>query len=234
MNNLISQITGVKEDVPVPCAVMPRTNYRDRLERMRKRRDPDGIEDDNESQVSRVLGEADQEQDAPSEGIIPDEAEDLDIDTNSTAKLRPVKDVVQEPSSPTGEKEKYLTPYSALTAPDVTPQALEPIDPSRVPGKPAGQPFRAADAASAPEPEPHGGINAMDVLLGRDRAGASTTPEVNPAREISTAEAQRMLNISPTGEPVSGKAALQEGQPMPEHQVSDGSKVLQAYRRFAG
>lgn len=126
MNPLISQITGgVNEDVPVPCAVLPAKSYRDRLALLRQRRGED--EDGN---VKDVLGEAQKPAD-----VIPDNADELDPQEKAggtiTSRLAPVKDVVQEPTKPRDDDEKFTSPFSALTAPDATPDSLTQIDPSK-------------------------------------------------------------------------------------------------------
>ena len=245
MNDLVSRmIGGVTEDVPVPCAAVTTKSMRSRLNKMRRRRDPDGIEsddDDDNDTVRRVLGESEDDDDQEMDGIFPTSAEDLD--THNTAlqtPLRPIKDVVQEPSHPTGEKEKLLTPYSALTAPDVTPNSMEPIDPSKVPGMEPGAAFKAQDLdieGTPPSAEASPVVNAMDVLLGRRRGQAqSAAPEEKgevpgEAAPIMTAEAaERMVNGMGNG--VSGEAVLQQGVPMPTPPPpSTGGNIMEAFRR---
>lgn len=237
MNDLVSKL--VREDVPIPCAAKTTTSYRDRLTRLRKRRDPEGIEDSDEEAVTvrRVMGIREQQQEQPMDGIFPEDAEDLDDPSGSTltTPLRSIKDVVQEPSHPTGEKEKLLTPYAALTAPDVTPQAMEPIDPSNVPGMEPADSFNSTDLSAegvAPNAEPSPVMpNAMDVLLGRKRdqaASAEPTPQGTPPPPVMTEEAaSRMFNS--TGDTT---ASLNQGVPMPIPEPTDGRQVMEAFRRF--
>lgn len=236
MNDLVSKL--VREDVPIPCAAKTTASYRDRLNRLRKRRDPEGIEDSDEEEatVRRVMGIREQQQEQPMDGIFPEDAEDLDDHSGSTltTPLRSIKDVVQEPSHPTGEKEKLLTPYAALTAPDVTPQAMEPIDPSNVPGMEPADSFTSTDLSAegvAPNAEPSPVMpNAMDVLLGRKRgqtASAEPTPQGTPPPVMTEESASRMFN--PTGD---ATATLQQGVPMPIPEPTDGRQVMEAFRRF--
>lgn len=240
MNTLIERVTGsgkksVRENVPVPCAVVPRAAQRDRMNRLRKRRDPDNLEDgdgvEESSVMSRVLGEANQDNGE----VIPQDAEELDAgNATITTKLRDVKDVVQEPSYPSGEKEKYLTPYAALTAPDATPDSMKPLDPSDVPGSVEGKEFKTSDlvsqSAQQQQPAPQPTVNAMDVLLGR--RGAAAAPAAKPGDDLSTPvmteeSAARMFTVPSTPEELVGKQ-------MPEHKAGTGTEILSAFRRFNG
>ncbi len=253
-NPLIDQIMGfsrpIREDVPVPCACIPTRTLRDRMNKERLPLDGDGkseTEEDLRADVRAVLGEAEEEK------IIPDDAQPIDdVGRNIiTTKLNPIKDVVQEPSHPYGPKEKYLTPYAALTAPDATPEGLSPIDPSRVPGQGVAQAFTwdelkkagetpAAAPASTPIPTP--AVNPLDVLLGRQptaksaeefgKQGTVTTEEAalsaagisNPIVEEEAkakAAAALVANPDPTG------ASL-----MPDHKAADTKTVCEIARRF--
>jgi hypothetical protein len=246
MNPLLAKVTGtIQEDdvVPVPGGAMPRRFYRDRAQRDRVERQTEESED---SDLRRVLGEAET-------GVIPDNAEELD-DTGSSVlpkRLRAIKDVVQEPSYPHTDKEKLLTPYAALTAPDATPDALAPIDPSRVPGK-STQSFTAAELdkpaaeaeeaipATAEEVESPGvdkATRTMDVLLGRTRApkAAASRAQAEQASTItSESAAYAALGIqSPAAAEAIG-AAMVPGTPMPSHKDGDSKVICETFRRFMG
>jgi hypothetical protein len=255
MNPLISQVTGrggsVQEDVPVPCAVLPRTNYRDRLNRLRRRRGEPVDDDGEEGGVSRALGE-----NQKAVNVIPDEAEDLDPMEQSggtiTTRLNPIRDVVQEPTKPKDDDEKFTSPYTALTAPDATPDSLTQTDPSRLPGLTldkftakqaaegpgaAAAPHEPASDISAPDAGVDSATHTMDVLLGRRRVGSPPSqrkPEEFQGMGAITTEAQALtvLNISPTGAPVSGQALLGQGVEMPAPTASDGKTIFEAARRF--
>lgn len=265
-NPILDQVMGrkprVDEDVPVPCAVMPRRSYRDRLERQRQRRDPEGIETEKEREdesmdadLRAVLGEA--EEGRAETDIIPKNAEEIDgTEHVITARMNPIKDVVQEPSHPSGEKEKYLTPYAALTAPDATPEGMSPIDPSRVPGMAAPNKFSWSDLEKAtPEPPPEApaaslgsdtAVNAMDVLLGRERGAgrpAANTAEMAAAGQVATEEAvlaSMGIQNPVIAEEAAAKAAAAlvanpdptGGSLMPEHKPADPKKVYEAARKW--
>lgn len=195
--------------------------------------------------LKKVLGE-----DAKS--VFPDDAQDLDQTQDIVGKpLRPIQKVVQEPSKPPGDKEKYLTPYSALTAPDCTPDSLQPIDPSKVPGGGGPERFTAADLENAPEAPQTGmgqqdpAMRAMDVLLGNRRVGsaAKTPQEFAAAGAMSTEEAEAMVARSGVlNEEVATQAkafattalmSAQDGGEMPPPAApSSGKKVYETFRKF--
>jgi hypothetical protein len=255
MNPLISQVTGkgkrVQEDVPVPCAALPRTNYRDRMNNLRRRRGEPVDDDDaaGDSEVSRALGE-----NQKPVNVIPDEAEELDPMEQSggtiTTRLNPIRDVVQEPTKPKDDDEKFTSPYTALTAPDATPDSLTQTDPSKLPGltldkftsKQAAEagapaPQEAASEISAPDAGVDGATHTMDVLLGRRRVGnppSARKPEEFQGMGAITNEAQALaaLSITPTGAPVSGQALLGQGVEMPAPTAGDGKTIFEAARRF--
>ena len=197
--------------------------------------------------LRKVLGEG-----SSNKSLFPDNARDMDATNDIVGKpLRPIVKVVQEPSRPSGDKEKYLTPYAALTAPDCTPDSLKPIDSSRVPGSTGPERFTASDLENTQEvPETglgsqHPSMKAMDVLLGRRRTGnpARTPAEFQEAGNVQT-EAQAAAMVASLNEDAGASAKVaaqsailsaQDGGAMPEPAPpSDGRNVLSAFRRFVG
>jgi hypothetical protein len=250
-NPLMSRLLGESDDVVPVIANTSRATFRSRAVQSRQ------TEDETDDSVQRMVGEAKtetygggNEDEDEDEGVIPDNAEPIDSSEMVVGKpLRQPKEIVQEPSHPTGDKEKYQTPYAALTAPDVTPQSTQPIDPSQIPGAAGAEKFTAADLERAGSVEPSSGdvaAKAMDVLLGRNRAAkAATQPgEFEQAGEIATTEEQAaaMLGIqTPLYEKAAAKAAsvlvpaTEGGSAMPPPiPVSNGAAVYSAFRRFAG
>lgn len=229
MNPLLDQVMGkrrVKEDVVPVIANLPRKTFRDRS-RVRAE-----DEDDDREDLKRAIGEGRGD-------VIPDDAENLDDKDTATitAKMRPVKDVVQEPSH-SGEKETYMAPYTALTAPDITPKALTPIDPSSIPGQQTTRfttdelqkQAEPTTEISAPESGTDKATRAMDVLLGRQRTGspAQNTQEFTEAGRVTTeAQAQAILGLGPSGE-----ALLAKGVEMAPPVQTDGKAVYEAARRY--
>jgi hypothetical protein len=197
--------------------------------------------------LKKVLGEAD--------GVIPKDAKEIDQTQEIIGKpVNPIVKVVQEPSHPTGEKEQYMTPYAALTAPDCTPEGMKPIDPSAVPGGAGGpEKFTAADIEGEEAHETglgqeHPSLKAMDVLLGRKRMGAMPhgTRDFASAGAIKTEEeAAAALGIqTPVNESVVAEAkqfaatavlpAMDGGSMPPPAPPGDGRHVLNAFRKFMG
>jgi len=266
-NPILDQVMGrssrVNEDVPVPCAIMPRRSYRDRLERQRQRRDPEGNETDQKREdesmsadLRAVLGEAeegDEEQVRAENDLIPKDAEEIDGTQHIlTTRLNKIKNVVQEPSHPSGEKEKYLTPYAALTAPDATPEGMSPLDSSKVPGMVAPNKFSWSDlekaTPEAPMASPGGdtAVNAMDVLLGRVRGAgqpAANTAEMAAVGQVATEEAMLaamgIQNPAIVAEAAAKAAAAMVVNPdptgsslMPDHKPADIQKVCETARKW--
>jgi hypothetical protein len=250
MNPLLAKVTGkvLQEDdvVPVPGGAMTRRFYRDRSQRNRVQR-----EDEDSSDLQRVIGESGNEE----KGVIPDSAEEIDDAGISVLpkKMRAIKDVVQEPSHPHTDREKLLTPYAALTAPDATPDAMSPIDPTKVPGKSAtfftaSELEKAEPAAEEGAPDPtvidEPGVDkatrTMDILLGRTRASkpAANSAEAAQAGAITTeAAAYAALNIKPVLSESAGAAigaAMVPGTPMPEPTRTDAKVVCDAFRKYMG
>jgi hypothetical protein len=242
----MARLLGESDVVPV-IANLPRETFRNRMVKSRQ------IKNDGDDSVRRMVGEASEdsaeEQDSRDEEVIPKDAEPVDPTEMTVGKpLREPKEIVQEPSHPTGDKEKYQTPYAALTAPDVTPQATQPIDPSRVPGAAGPERFRASDLERAEPSEPAGGedmaVRAMDVLLGRNRASkpASQPGEFEAAGAVATEEqAAAMMGVSSIMEDAQAKAANLlvaakdgGGEMPPPAPAGDGHAIYSAFRRFAG
>lgn len=238
-NRLLSRVFGESDDVVPVLASVPRRTSRDR-----GRVQPD---DDEGDDVKRMVGEA-----SNRVSVIPDDAEPVDpAETTDGKPLRAPKDIVQEPSHPAADKEKYLTPYSALTAPDVTPLSTQPIDPSEVPGTPSAEKFTAADLEQASEvggdmEQPNdNAAKAMDILLGKNRASKPPTQpgEFEQAGAVTTEQAEALLGVNKVvlQEEARAKAAAaltaatpgSSEMPAPAPH-SDGAKIYNAFRRFAG
>jgi len=241
MNSLLAKVTGkIQEDdvVPVPGGAVTRRTYRDRMVQQRQARR--GENEEYGDAVQRVVGEG-------KEGIIPNDAEEItDMGISVLPKTtNPIKDVVQEPSYPSAEREKLMTPYAALTAPDATPGAMTPIDASKIPGSTA-QKFTAAELEKAapeqevaPEEIEGPGVDkatrAMDVLLGRTRAGKPATDRADAERAgaiTSEAAAYAALRVDPPGMAETVGAAMVPGTPMPEPTVGDGKVICEAFRKY--
>lgn len=135
------------------------------------------------------------------------EIENTEGTPGSMAGIAPIKDFIAEPTDPYSNGEKVYSPATALVAPDVTPNATKPLDPSKMPGVhygtfnssqtepavPAAVPAAAPDAAAPP--------NAMEILLGRARGSAATASP--PTREgtdnipVTAESAAAMMGVTP-------------------------------------
>lgn len=209
----------------MPVAAMPRQTFRDRLQRRRKG-------EEGKTDVRRVVGEA-----AEEDALIPADAEKLNGVSDPIRKgIKPVKDVVMEPRDPYGEKERLMTPSSALVAPDCTPDATKPLPPSGA-GNPAGR-FRTRDAEADQEGGARGG--AIDAVLDRVKTPLPRDPDAvvtaesayNLLRVPSPSAQHASETVATSG--VSGQTILAEGQSMPAHVHSDGRAIFSAFRRFNG
>lgn len=110
------------------------------------------------------------------ENLFPEDAKVVDTQDASNNALS--LDDYEEPSSEVsdpykGDVEPLIDPTVALVAPDVTPNALKPVDPSSVPGASQGAPpeEKVSEPEAAPEPMP----------TEPPAAPASAAPEAAPA-----------------------------------------------------
>lgn len=220
MNSIVAGIMGLTEDdsVPVP-SVRPRQPKRSR----------DSLRPANRRMIAAIMGMAEDQDD--DESVIPDDAEELK-NVMGPSGIKMDGDAVEndrEPDDPNvpsygdGDKEQLMSPAVALVAPDVTPDALKPLDPSQVP-----QPAAPA-APAAPPPSPAPAVEpdaALRVLLGKD---PKERPDMPPIAPITAEAAQASVNAS-LG--VSAGNGLQPGQSMPEHQAGQPAKIMEAFYRY--
>ena len=246
MNNpLISAVMGRKlaECVPVPCAAVPARTYRERVTKLRqRRREEEGGEGESEiipEGLCGVLGEGKGD-------VIPDDAEELDtseIQGNITTRMTSVKDTVEEPGRPRDPDELFISPKTALTAPDATPDNMTQSDPSKIPGvgkttftvPELEQPAAEGEKAEMPvgNDNSDGATRTMDLILGRRRVGAPAKKAEEFAATgavRSEAQAQAMLGITLPG--MSGDALLRQGMEMPPPVQGDNKTIYEAARRW--
>lgn len=197
--------------------------------------------DVNRRTVAAIMGMAEGHDDE--EGIIPDDAEEIDgvVGANgiklSSDAVKTDKEL-EEPGLPNyggaeGGKEELMSPAVALVAPDVTPHATDPLDPSQVPH--AAVPPKQPEMPAAPGPEaaPASNINPLDVLMGRRSHSPEHMPPGPTARAESVPDAsaaQAFVNSS-LGMSMGGGGGLPDG-PMPEHKEGNPKKIMEAVYRF--
>lgn len=190
--------------------------------------------------VASILGRMSEAQDDNAEGetIFPKDAKEIDAeDAMSGPSLHGVR-TVEEPAEtgPDSQSDdaELLTPESALVAPDVTPMAYMPINPTKVPGVQAPS-FTTGEANKEPAPG-----SAMDALLGQsDRPLNARTSSLVPPPQGAQRDAYDTLNISSPATmeaqaqaAVKAHAAMQPGGGMPEHRTGTGAPVMESFRRF--
>jgi hypothetical protein len=226
MNALIASILGrgpVREDatsVPVPAIAQ---RAKSRRERARAHRT-----------VAAILGMSEAEEE---EELIPDDAVEIDnilgapgVDVDDRASQ--VAKAPTEPALPNygqGSPEPLMTPAVALVAPDVTPEALKPLDASQVPK--GDQPIAAQPMA--PEPiQPEDESDPLHKILAMARSNTPAAQTANTPLSPPSHSAESMLAaITPPGD-AAARAAAAINAPMLEHKKTDGSQVMAAFSRF--
>ena len=210
--------------VPVPGGALPTRVFKHRQDQSR-------FYGRRTSAVNRMLGEASED-----EGIIPDDAEPIASTGALTDRsgVKPVKDVVQEPSYPYGEKEKLISPVAALTAPDATPDAFKPLDPSLVPSAKTAQVFTVKELGQSNGIGQDQAVTVMDTILGRSRQPSVPGQQTAPITTESAARAALGIqaSFSPGFSAKSGAELLREGQQMAPPKVADSKTVCDVLRRF--
>ena len=230
MNSIVAKMMGtdIQEDqsVPVPAtkAAISRRSRADRRHR-------------TTAAMMLGLGESDDD-----ESIIPDDAEPVEgISAPSGIKIDQQKvnqdKKAEEPRFPdyagkyfqkelSKGGEELLTPRDALVAPDITPQAFEPIDPSEVP---APKTLHAAPTLRPAAPE-EPSVNPMDVLLGR--ASSARPRQAIPEEPVVTAEAAQAAVNATLNIGGGGAEVLKQGQAMPDPVPAQPSKIMEAFDKY--
>lgn len=147
----------------------------------------------------------------------------------------------QKIKNPYSGEEPLILPAASLVAPDVTPEAVHPLDPTQIPGadrgtKPAATPAPPPQAAPEPGAAPAQASPALDILMGRpaqpQEPSAPTTPPISAESALSSLPGIPSPSAVAAGA-ASGTAALSVGQPMPDHKANDGGKtILEAFSKF--
>ena len=233
MNATVARMMGrpLEEDdvVPLPAGIKsPEARGRSRLSRARRIHRTTAA-------MMMGLGEAEHEEDEDS--IIPDDAEPIDnVAGISGIKLDKEKfdqdrepDEPSHPVTPDEDAELLMTPKDALVAPDVTPQAFEPIDPSEVPAPKETAQAKVEPVAVPKREQPQ--VNPMDVLLGRVSPGARPAQGL-PEEPIVTAEAAQATVNTVLGASGGGEGLLKRGQPMPDPEPGKAGKIMEAFSKY--
>ena len=187
--------------------------------------------------AGKVIGE-----DGNDEPIIPKDAREIELEVEVGSPNQSTQD-----NSSDNDPGDLINPSSALVAPDVTPDAMKPIDPSMVPPPkqdPAisvvlgQQPQTPASATPVPAPQPSAPApavitpqNPVESINWRSMVGKSVS-------ESAPASLPGIPTIASLGESQSaiptGDAALNANAPMPAPVQAQPGKVIDAFRRFVG
>lgn len=184
------------------------------------------------------------EEDSRDGYVIPDDAKEvskLEVAGDGLSSMSAPEIPAQKVKNPYSGEEQLIMPAACLVAPDVTPEAIFPLDPSQFPGGDRGQsPTNAQPARSsypgiaAPQPAP--ASPTVDLMLGK-------SPGAQPA--IAQPSAESLLSRLP-GIPSASAIALEEsaatastviaaqqpGIPMPEHRAGNASAIMDAFSQF--
>lgn len=239
MSDLSRQLMGhLAEDnaVPVP-ATKQQPSARGRV-RGREQSARDDSEDRRKSAaaqrstVAAMMGMAESEEGDDreyEEGVIPSNAVEIG-DVSGTASVKGIdhekdekdkepKDAVN-PTYLNGVNEPLMSPAVALVAPDVTPQALEPLDPSQVPQPKHQEPVI---------PQGRNDVNPLDVLLGRNKRAETTAVEMEQ-QPVTVESAQSTVNASLGVTGSGGDISIYA--PLPEHKPSNGVNLMEMAMRY--
>lgn len=227
----LSETTTVGDVAPVECGapalVNPMTAAKRKIPADSKKR-----KDMRSRMAQRLIGE-----DSRDGYVIPDNAKEVDSLEVTGDGLTTVKAPTlpgEKPKNPYSGEEPLILPAASLVAPDVTPEALYPLDASQIPGADAGkapqaapvaQPAMPPSALGAPAPSTQAAASpALDVVLGKTAqqgATASMPPLESLMSKLPGIPSPAALAAG-DGTPVAGEALVGQGQPMPEHKATTG------------
>ena len=193
--------------------------------------DPKKKKDMRSRMAQRLIGE-----DSRDGYVIPDDAKEVDqleVTGDGLTTIKTPNLPGEKPKNPYSGEEPLILPAASLVAPDVTPEALYPLDPSQIPGADAGKAPEAAPAAqpmtppafgAAPPSQPSSSSSpAIDVVLGKTaQPGATPAPPLESLMSRLPGVPSPATLAASESTPVPGAALAGQGQPMPEHKSTSG------------
>lgn len=229
---LVGETTMAGDIPPVECGAPVLVNPATAA----KRKIPPGDKDKKARarMASRLIGE-----DSRDGYVIPDNAKEvtgLEVTGDGLSDLKSPDLPGEKTKNPYSGEEPLLLPVASLVAPDVTPEALYPLDPTQLPGADAGKkpesapvaPMVAPTAAPIAAP-PVAASPALNVVLGKgpEMSTESALSKLPGIPTPAAVAAQEAVAAAPAGE-----AVLERGKDMPEHKQSNAAAVMNAFARF--
>ena len=199
--------------------------------------------------VSGIIGRIKEDDEGT---VIPNDAQEVDSLVTSVSVVAAETPNLPDQNKPTtvhkpGDKEPLISPAAALVAPDVTPDALKPLDPSQIPGADLGRaPVSQQEPPLYPTPSStQTAVNPLDVILGKT-APASTPAAPSSGPTLQAGGAMPVESVLPgITSPASFAASTvvapineavlvsSQGAGMPEHRLGNPEAVMSAFRRFS-
>ena len=193
--------------------------------------DPKKKKDMRSRMAQRLIGE-----DSRDGYVIPDDAKEVDqleVTGDGLTTIKTPNLPGEKPKNPYSGEEPLILPAASLVAPDVTPEALYPLDPSQIPGADAGKAPEAtpvaqpmtppAFRAASPSNPSSSASPAIDVVLGKTaQPGATPAPPLESLMSRLPGVPSPAALAAFESVPVSGDAMAGQGQPMPEHKSQCG------------
>lgn len=224
--NESAPLIAAKQQKPLPRRIQPPQDEEEDKLRKRAAR--------QRSVVASIMGVSESDD----EGIIPDDAQEVDTLTGGEHIPGIRNDPLPKPESPAEPErsasnsggEELIEPTAALVAPDITPNVMRPIDPSQVPA-PAHRPAPPPSVAAAQQMGAQDARGALGTILGRQ----NIQPQPDEAATAAMAEsmvAQMTHPLVAQQKVAEAMTPAQEGGAMPVHQEGDGHTVYNAFRRF--
>jgi hypothetical protein len=239
--SMIDEILGRADEncsvVPVPATRQqrpipgrkdpPKDEEEEKLRRQAVRR---------RSVVASIIGMVESDD----EGIIPGDAERVDTLTGSEqipgihSDPLPKAEGPAEPDGEGSDDDELIQPTAALVAPDITPNVMQPIDPSRVPApvsRPQPPPSVAAAQQMGAAEASADATGVLATILGRQNR--EPQPEAYEQEAVAESMVAAMTHPAIVKQRVAEALTPESaGAAMPIHQEGDGKTVYNTFRRF--
>ena len=224
--NPIDNESGLMED-GFPIGYM----YRPRIRKVVK--DKKGRVVEETCHINEADDDTDEmEKDEPQKPIIPSSAKKVELpskEEDTNVKSSATKDSPTEPIIPVSV---------ALVAPDTTPDAIKPLDPSLVPALKIQPQAKAPEVPAAPAEEPKNDV--MSMLLGKRNPAAATSapsqvlPGIPTAESLGSYEAPTNPILAASAAKAKAAQVMETGNGMAEHVEGDIKRTMNVFRRFMG